>query len=118
MTNELIILPGLSTETKLRIAVEKMVDAIIMVEQLQRVVFYASDSEYREYSLIIKTSSAIEDFGDVEDVITIFNEWKTDSFDNLFEVRLEYEQFDDQEGTIMPLGNSVEVGTLVKIKKQ
>ena len=117
MTNELMLLPGLSTETKVQIALEKMVDSVIMVEQLQNVVFYAKDSEYREYSLVTRTQTFDSYSGDVEDMVYIFNKWKDDSFDKLFEVYLEYEQFDDEEGVIMPLGNSINVGMMIKIEK-
>jgi len=106
-----------SSEFRVREALEKVIDTIIMVEQLQQICWDGYSNEYREYSLISRTEKHGIDLGNVDDMITVYHQWKKDLTDKSFKVFLEYEQFDFSENVMYPIGEAKEVGLLLKIKK-
>ncbi|MDD4804145.1 MAG: hypothetical protein PHN69_03140 [Candidatus Pacebacteria bacterium] len=107
----------ITSETRVREALEKVVDSIILVDSLEEIMYHANDMEYREYRLMSKSDGQGIDYGGIEDVMTVFSQWKEDGMDKTLRVFLEYEVYDFHVNTLMPTGISRQVGLVLKIVK-
>jgi len=107
----------LASEFRIRQALERLVDEVIMVEQLQEICYVSEYDEYREYNLVSRTGKQGMDLGDIDDMLTVYHQWKRDTFDTTFRVFLEYESFSFTNQVMCPSGISKEVGLLLKITK-
>lgn len=106
-----------SSEIKLRQALEKAIDEVILVEQLQQICYDSESDEYREYNLVSRTGKQGMDLGDIDDMMTVYHQWKRDTYDTTFRVFLEYEAFNFTLGAMCPTGITREVGLLLKVTK-
>lgn len=107
----------LTSEFRVREALEKVIDSIIIVESLGEITYNATEMEYREYRLMTKSDGQGIDYGEIDDVITVFNQWKDDGMDKTLRVYLEYEVYNYSVNALIPTGISRQVGLILKIVK-
>lgn len=107
----------IKSENKVREALEKVIDSIILVDSLEEIAYDSAEHEYREYRLMTTSDGQGIDYGGIEDVITVFNQWKVDGMDKTLRVFLEYEVYDFHLSTLVPTGINRQIGLVLKIVK-
>ena len=111
------MVPQVCSEFKVRSTLEKAVDNMVILESFGEIVFEGKSNEYREYSLISKCTKQGIDYGNIDDMLTVYHAWKHDETDNTMRIFLEYEKFDYNDGKLTPSRITKEVGLLLKISK-
>ena len=108
---------NVGSEFQLRLELERSIDSVLMVDQLQELCYDGISHEYREYSLVSRTQRQGVDFGNIDDMITVYHQWKIDATDRSFKVFLEYEIFKYDVQVMKTTGITKEIGLVLKIEK-
>jgi len=114
---KIITLPAVSSEFKLKDNLEEVLSVSLVPDQIQKINWDTRTNEYREYTLVSKTETRGSTFGDIDDMMEAYHEWKLIARDKSFKIFLEYEVYQHSEGVMIPSGTSKEVGVMIKITK-